>query len=82
MALQSCQKYVARLSYTCANKTAYTTEISFTTKGCNTCSATDITMYAIPEATSMTIHWDVYPDALYVVNYRKAGEPAFKTYRL
>ncbi len=78
--LQSCQKYLVRLLYNCNNKTEYTPEISFTTSGCVNCSATDMNIYAIPQQKSMTINWDVYPQALYTIHYRKAGENNFVTY--
>jgi len=78
--LSSCQKYLVRLQYTCAGETKYSPEISFTTKGCTNCSAEDITLFAIPNANSMTVNWDVYPEALYILNYRKAGENNFATY--
>jgi len=78
--LEKCQNYQVRLAYSCAGETLYSPVTSFVTKGCTSCSASGMEMYMIPEATTATINWDIYPDALYIVNYRKFGESSFKKY--
>jgi len=44
------------------------------------CDANDIQIFAQPSSRSMTVNWDIYPGAVYILHYRKAGESNFTTY--